>query len=238
MKVKNIKKREKETEVDVDLHMKLLGALLYSAWPIPSFAYVSQKRSYKLLLSQPSFASATTLMSSMQFGCKRPRLHLSTVTSETSNSNIMLDRSPYEQRIGKFITICPKCHGEGKLRSTLSKKAKAKKKQMQSTDSKVGGAFDLKVDNLQGPKKPCKECNSTGLLLQNPTQSNVTSNILPSSDLNVAIIGGGIGGIALAAALQHRNINCVVYERDTSFEERKQGCVARFSFTTAQYECI
>jgi len=39
----------------------------------------------------------------------------------------------------------------------------------------------------------------------------------------VAIVGGGIGGIALAAALQHRGVPCAVYERDASFEERNQG---------------
>jgi len=39
----------------------------------------------------------------------------------------------------------------------------------------------------------------------------------------VAIVGGGIGGIALAAALQHRGVPCAVYEKDSSFEERRQG---------------
>jgi len=40
---------------------------------------------------------------------------------------------------------------------------------------------------------------------------------------HVAIVGGGIGGLALALALVHRRIPCTVYERDASFDERKQG---------------
>jgi 2-polyprenyl-6-methoxyphenol hydroxylase-like FAD-dependent oxidoreductase len=39
----------------------------------------------------------------------------------------------------------------------------------------------------------------------------------------VAIIGGGIGGLALGVACWHRNIPFTVYERDTSFLQRKQG---------------
>jgi len=39
----------------------------------------------------------------------------------------------------------------------------------------------------------------------------------------VAVVGGGIGGIALALALQHRGVPCDVYERDGGFDERSQG---------------
>jgi len=40
---------------------------------------------------------------------------------------------------------------------------------------------------------------------------------------HIGIVGGGIGGLALAIACQHRNIPCTVFERDLSIEERKQG---------------
>jgi len=43
------------------------------------------------------------------------------------------------------------------------------------------------------------------------------------SDLMVAIVGGGIGGLALALALQHRGVRCRVFERDNHFDERSQG---------------
>ena len=39
----------------------------------------------------------------------------------------------------------------------------------------------------------------------------------------VAIMGGGIGGLAAAVALQQDGANVTVYERDVSFEDRKQG---------------
>jgi salicylate hydroxylase len=42
-------------------------------------------------------------------------------------------------------------------------------------------------------------------------------------EANVAIIGGGIGGFALALALQQRGIPCTVFERDEAFAEREQG---------------
>jgi hypothetical protein len=39
----------------------------------------------------------------------------------------------------------------------------------------------------------------------------------------VGIVGGGIGGLALAIALRNKGIDCVVFERDKSFGERSQG---------------
>ena len=46
----------------------------------------------------------------------------------------------------------------------------------------------------------------------------------PSSDdlaEQVVIIGGGIGGLALALALQQRGVRCLVVERDTSYDQRR-----------------
>jgi len=40
---------------------------------------------------------------------------------------------------------------------------------------------------------------------------------------HVAIIGGGIGGVALAVACLHRGIPFTIYERDSSFDARSQG---------------
>ena len=39
----------------------------------------------------------------------------------------------------------------------------------------------------------------------------------------IGIVGGGIGGLALAVALKQRGIDCRVFERDSSFDERSQG---------------
>jgi 2-polyprenyl-6-methoxyphenol hydroxylase-like FAD-dependent oxidoreductase len=41
--------------------------------------------------------------------------------------------------------------------------------------------------------------------------------------MQVAVVGGGIGGLALGVALKHRGIPCTVYERDESFGQRRQG---------------
>jgi len=49
---------------------------------------------------------------------------------------------------------------------------------------------------------------------------------VPSSGggpLPVAIVGGGIAGLALAVALQQRGVPCRVFERDAGFDGRKQG---------------
>ena len=45
----------------------------------------------------------------------------------------------------------------------------------------------------------------------------------PTPSLRVAIVGGGLAGLALAAACRHRNIHCTVFERDVDFHERHQG---------------
>ena len=53
--------------------------------------------------------------------------------------------------------------------------------------------------------------------------------LLPANDegyperLSVAVVGGGIGGLALALALQQRGVLVGVFERDESFFERAQG---------------
>ena len=39
----------------------------------------------------------------------------------------------------------------------------------------------------------------------------------------IAIVGGGIGGAALALALQQKGLSANMYESDASFDVRKQG---------------
>ncbi len=144
----------------------------------------------------------------------------------------MRQRSPYERRIGKSISLCSKCLGEGKVRGPLTKKARAHAKS-QLIDSKEGSKVPNQATmNFVPPMKLCLLCDGSGLvanpLLSTPMdneaeETNVTEMVAQHLPMSVAIIGGGIGGIALAAALQHRNIPCVVYERDISFDERKQG---------------
>lgn len=64
----------------------------------------------------------------------------------------------------------------------------------------------------------CINCKGSGLT---PTTSYPIADKenLP----HIAIIGGGIGGVALAIACLHREIPFTLYERDNSFDTRSQG---------------
>ena len=41
--------------------------------------------------------------------------------------------------------------------------------------------------------------------------------------IDVCIAGGGIGGLAVALALQRKGVRCRVYERDAEFDDRRRG---------------
>ncbi len=58
----------------------------------------------------------------------------------------------------------------------------------------------------------------------NDTASTASPNAVSSRhDFNVAIIGGGIGGLGLALALTLKGFAVAVFERDAVFEDRRQG---------------
>ena len=65
------------------------------------------------------------------------------------------------------------------------------------------------------PRKRCETCAGRGIVAGAPQP--------PTTNATVGIVGGGVGGLALALALQHRSINCVVYERDADASTRKAG---------------
>ena len=74
----------------------------------------------------------------------------------------------------------------------------------------------------KGHQEICQVCAGTGLQL-NTALTNDQRNT-PSVDLpHIAIIGGGIGGVALAVACLHRNIPFTLFERDSNFAARSQG---------------
>jgi len=166
---------------------------------------------------------------------KRPRKEEPNETNPKGSDELQ-QRSPYERKMGKIITMCLKCSGKGKVRARLSKKARAQRKRnQQKIINPEEGNVASTDTSAQYPMKPCHACDGSGLIAVPPSPGLLNQRVqmadreagqcLPRvhPDVSVAIIGGGIGGIALAAALQHRNIPCVVYERDTSFEERNQG---------------
>ena len=122
-----------------------------------------------------------------------------------------------EQHKNTCWTSCPECQGRGKKSRRLRKKVRL---------SYLRAVEEFEKSNSIGtaPVRPkahqytCLNCNGTGL---------VSTDSFPEADLenypHIAIIGGGIGGVALAVACLHRGIPFTLYERDDSFNARSQG---------------
>ncbi len=113
--------------------------------------------------------------------------------------------------------ICPECEGRGQKSRKFRKKARLHIQQAVEQYEKL----KAEGKDVLRPNKhlyTCERCNGSGLL---------ASTVLPVADTahypHVAIIGGGIGGVALAVACLHRGIPFTLYERDTGFDVRMQG---------------
>ncbi len=117
----------------------------------------------------------------------------------------------------KSFTICLDCQGRGKKRQKLRKKVKLRF-QREVEEFKKSKSEDTAPIRPKGHLSTCTTCDGSGLLpSENPPQPDKVN--LP----HVAIIGGGIGGVALAVACFHRGIPFTLYERDSSFDVRSQG---------------
>lgn len=90
----------------------------------------------------------------------------------------------------------------------------------------------LGAEHKPRPWLPCTECDASGLQqrelpppasMLGPAVAGVAG--VASSDARplIAVVGGGIGGAAVALALQQRGMRVVVFERDASFSSRRQG---------------
>ncbi len=114
-------------------------------------------------------------------------------------------------------TICPACQGRGKKRHRLRKKVRLRYQREldQFKKTKSEGAPPVRP---KGHLDSCFPCRGSGL---------VYTAIRPLPDKenypHLAIIGGGIGGVALAVACLHRGIPFTLYERDSGFGARSQG---------------
>jgi 2-polyprenyl-6-methoxyphenol hydroxylase-like FAD-dependent oxidoreductase len=114
-------------------------------------------------------------------------------------------------------TICLECQGRGKTRKKLRKKVRLRYRR--ELDQ-----FEKKKNEGVAPVRPkghldtCLNCTGSGL---------VHSVIQPLPDTesypHLAIVGAGIGGVALAVACLHRGIPFTLYERDSGFDTRSQG---------------
>jgi len=120
---------------------------------------------------------------------------------------------------------CSSCGGEGVVYSLSKKQKRARRLEREAA---AGAPVECRRDLSSSerlarapPAKvaPCKPCMGTGLV---PTPCGKPQKPHLESP-RVAIVGAGIGGAALALALQQRGVHVSLFERDTSFSMRKQG---------------
>jgi salicylate hydroxylase len=121
---------------------------------------------------------------------------------------------------------CAKCRGNGTVPRRLSSRKqpqpplRPQQDISSKTDSTTTSVVLPATPSSSSSRRrivldPCRVCVGTGLVL---------GASAPSSDLRIGIVGGGIGGLALAAALYQRGLhNVTVYERDQDLRQRRQG---------------
>ncbi len=117
--------------------------------------------------------------------------------------------------MNSFYTPCPICHSLGKRASISNRTQLRYEKSLKRFEA--GEIWAKKPKPLIPHVDHCPDCLGSGL---------VPSQAFPERDEafpHLAIIGGGIGGMALALACLHRGIPYTLYERDTSFDARAQG---------------
>lgn len=128
----------------------------------------------------------------------------------------MLDNEVSENATSSWA-ICLQCKGQGKKSRRPSKKAQLRYKEAYEQFEKSNGE-NLAPNKPKGHFDSCKNCSGSGLI------SSVHAPIVDKETYpNVAIIGGGIGGVALAVACLQRGIPFTLYERDINFNARSQG---------------
>lgn len=112
--------------------------------------------------------------------------------------------------------MCSECQGRGKRSRRLRKKVRLQYQKELAAFEDQGGEGDA-PERPKGHPETCWKCHGSGLL--------ASDRFLPVNEAypHVAIIGGGIGGVALAVACLHRGIPYTLYERDSSFDARSQG---------------
>lgn len=116
-----------------------------------------------------------------------------------------------------YWTICSKCYGRGRKNYRLSKKSKIRHQaaieEYEQAKKEGKPAVRLKITQYL-----CDNCQGSGLIISTSLPPVNTENYP-----HVAIIGAGIGGVALAVACLHRGIPFTLFERDKSFDARAQG---------------
>ncbi len=114
-------------------------------------------------------------------------------------------------------SVCLSCKGLGKKRRKLHKKAKLRYKLALEIFEKTNKQTKAPIPP-KGQLYSCVHCSGSGII-RSHNYPKATPEIFP----HIAIIGAGIGGVALAVACLHRGIPFTLYERDSSFDARSQG---------------
>nr|WP_315201404.1 NAD(P)/FAD-dependent oxidoreductase [uncultured Flavobacterium sp.] len=117
---------------------------------------------------------------------------------------------------GVSWTICQECQGHGKKKQRLSKKVKLRyQMELDQFEKMKEGTAPVRP---KAHKNLCLHCSGSGLV-----HSAISPLVDKENFPHVAIIGAGIGGVALAVACLHRGIPFTLYERDNNFDARSQG---------------
>lgn len=122
-----------------------------------------------------------------------------------------------QQETHKAWAVCLACKGRGQQSRRPS--SKARRAYQEALEQ-----FDHSNDDAIAPSRPeavttrCASCEGTGIIAAT-SPPETTRDTYPE----VAIIGAGIGGVALAVACLHRGIPFTLYERDQGFDTRAQG---------------
>ena len=116
-----------------------------------------------------------------------------------------------------YFTTCEECKGRGKKRGKIRKGLRLRYERELAFFEKNNSEGTPPV-RPKGPMLLCDTCNGSGL-----APSNVPVLADKTNYPHVAIIGGGIGGVALAVACFHRGIPFTLFERDNGFDVRAQG---------------
>lgn len=114
-------------------------------------------------------------------------------------------------------TICLECQGFGKKSRRLRKKVRLRYQMALDEFEKTNGEGVAPV-RPKAHIDSCSNCSGSGLV---PAANNPIADT--ENYPHLAIIGGGIGGVALGVACLHRGIPFTLYERDSSFDTRSQG---------------
>jgi len=118
-------------------------------------------------------------------------------------------------------TLCSTCQGRGKKTKAIRKSVRLRYQRDLEQYQKTPHAGSAPV-RPKGHLDACLNCTGSGLV-QSATQD--ASQRTPDCDNypHIAIVGAGIGGVALAVACLHRQIPFTLYERDSGFNARSQG---------------